>query len=205
MTTRVRFSPGKLDLYVAAGGFHPKRVLPVVLDIGTSNQALLDDPRWLQSDDVGEKHILVLHLFSFGSQSRSSHFSDWLLRSWWSKVSRETRGSAWGGRLLQLHRWWFDLPLFIIGMITMITNNGEATDDDHQMSSWRLWSFVGLELWSSLRIFKRNTLELCFKGSVCFLVFFCHHCGFCHFSLMWTLCCIVQNSVLGLFDEILLP
>ena len=39
------FSPGKLDLYVAAGGFHPKRVLPVVLDIGTSNQALLDDPR----------------------------------------------------------------------------------------------------------------------------------------------------------------
>ena len=37
---------GKLDLYVAAGGFHPKRVLPVVLDIGTSNQALLDDPRW---------------------------------------------------------------------------------------------------------------------------------------------------------------
>ena len=45
MTTRVCCSPGKLDLYVAAGGFHPKRVLPVVLDIGTSNQALLDDPR----------------------------------------------------------------------------------------------------------------------------------------------------------------
>ena len=38
-------SIGKLDLYVAAGGFHPKRVLPVVLDIGTSNQALLEDPR----------------------------------------------------------------------------------------------------------------------------------------------------------------
>merc|ERR1719402_2048278 len=40
-------SIGKLDLYVAAGGFHPKRVLPVVLDIGTSNQALLEDPRYL--------------------------------------------------------------------------------------------------------------------------------------------------------------
>ena len=32
---------------MAAGGFHPKRVLPVVLDIGTSNQALLDDPRFV--------------------------------------------------------------------------------------------------------------------------------------------------------------
>ena len=40
-------SIGKLDLYVAAGGFHPKRVLPCVLDLGTNNQRLLDDPRYL--------------------------------------------------------------------------------------------------------------------------------------------------------------
>jgi len=38
---------GKLDLYVAAGGFHPKRVLPCVIDVGTNNQSLLDDPRYL--------------------------------------------------------------------------------------------------------------------------------------------------------------
>ena len=38
---------GKLDLYVAAGGFHPKRVLPCVIDVGTNNQLLLDDPRYL--------------------------------------------------------------------------------------------------------------------------------------------------------------
>jgi len=40
-------SIGKLDLYVAAGGFHPRRVLPVVLDVGTNNQKLIDDPRYL--------------------------------------------------------------------------------------------------------------------------------------------------------------
>jgi len=40
-------SIGKLDLYVAAGGFHPKRVLPCVLDVGTNNPKLKNDPRYL--------------------------------------------------------------------------------------------------------------------------------------------------------------
>jgi len=40
-------SIGKLDLYVAAGGFHPRRVLPVVLDLGTNNEKLLQDKRYL--------------------------------------------------------------------------------------------------------------------------------------------------------------
>ena len=40
-------SIGKLDLYVAAGGFHPRRVLPCVLDLGTNNPNLLNDPRYL--------------------------------------------------------------------------------------------------------------------------------------------------------------
>ena len=40
-------SIGKLDLYVAAGGFHPKRVLPVVIDVGTNNVKLRDDPNYL--------------------------------------------------------------------------------------------------------------------------------------------------------------
>ena len=40
-------SIGKLDLYVAAGGFHPRRVLPVVLDVGTNNQKLINDPNYL--------------------------------------------------------------------------------------------------------------------------------------------------------------
>lgn len=40
-------SIGKLDLYVAAGGFHPRRVLPIVLDVGTNNQKLLDSKDYL--------------------------------------------------------------------------------------------------------------------------------------------------------------
>lgn len=38
---------GKLDLYVAAGGFHPKKVLPLVIDVGTSNEFLLNNPDYL--------------------------------------------------------------------------------------------------------------------------------------------------------------
>ena len=40
---------GKLAVYVAATGLHPGRVIPVVLDAGTDNQALLDDPMYLGS------------------------------------------------------------------------------------------------------------------------------------------------------------
>jgi malate dehydrogenase (oxaloacetate-decarboxylating) len=45
---------GKLAVYTAAAGIDPGRVLPVVLDTGTNNQELLDDPVY-----IGNRHRRV--------------------------------------------------------------------------------------------------------------------------------------------------
>lgn len=57
---------GKLDLYVAAAGFHPSRVLPCVIDVGTDNEALRNDP-WYQGLKqprvTGQKYIDIMDEF----------------------------------------------------------------------------------------------------------------------------------------------
>jgi malate dehydrogenase (oxaloacetate-decarboxylating) len=43
----IQIAIGKLALYIAAAGLHPRRVIPVVLDTGTDNPALLGDDMYL--------------------------------------------------------------------------------------------------------------------------------------------------------------
>jgi malate dehydrogenase (oxaloacetate-decarboxylating) len=45
---------GKLAIYTAAGGIDPTRVIPVMLDVGTNRQSLLDDPTY-----IGNRHPRV--------------------------------------------------------------------------------------------------------------------------------------------------
>ena len=50
----IEISIGKLAVYTAAAGVHPRRVLPVVLDMGTDNLKLLTDEMYL-----GARHARV--------------------------------------------------------------------------------------------------------------------------------------------------
>jgi malate dehydrogenase (oxaloacetate-decarboxylating) len=50
----IEISIGKLAVYTAAAGIHPRRVIPVVLDVGTDNPALLNDDMYL-----GYRHARV--------------------------------------------------------------------------------------------------------------------------------------------------
>lgn len=50
----IKIAIGKLAVYTAAAGIDPSRVLAVVLDAGTNNQKLFDDPLY-----IGERHERV--------------------------------------------------------------------------------------------------------------------------------------------------
>jgi malate dehydrogenase (oxaloacetate-decarboxylating) len=50
----IEISVGKLAVYTAAAGIHPHRVIPVVLDTGTDNLALLNDEMYL-----GARHARI--------------------------------------------------------------------------------------------------------------------------------------------------
>jgi malate dehydrogenase (oxaloacetate-decarboxylating) len=50
----IAISVGKLAVYTAAAGIHPGRTIPVIIDAGTNNEGLLNDPYY-----IGNRHSRV--------------------------------------------------------------------------------------------------------------------------------------------------
>ena len=50
----IDISVGKLAVYTAAAGIDPARVIPVMLDVGTNRESLLNDPFYL-----GNRHSRI--------------------------------------------------------------------------------------------------------------------------------------------------
>ncbi|KAI0499338.1 hypothetical protein KFK09_020241 [Dendrobium nobile] len=64
---------GKLDVYVAAAGMNPQRILPVMLDVGTNNQKLLEDNLYLglrQPRLEGDEYLSIVDEFMEAAYSR---------------------------------------------------------------------------------------------------------------------------------------
>ena len=71
---------GKLSLYTACAGIHPTECLPVMLDVGTNNEALLNDPLYNgleQHRERGEKFDSLLDEFIEAAQE---HFPGVLIQ-----------------------------------------------------------------------------------------------------------------------------
>jgi malate dehydrogenase (oxaloacetate-decarboxylating) len=50
----IEVSIGKLAIYTAAGGIDPRRAIPVMLDVGTNRESLLNDPMY-----IGNRHARI--------------------------------------------------------------------------------------------------------------------------------------------------
>ncbi|OWM83675.1 hypothetical protein CDL15_Pgr004105 [Punica granatum] len=88
---------GKLDLYVAAAGINPQRVLPVMIDVGTNNEKLLKDPLYLglqQHRLDGDDYLAVI-----------DEFMEAVFTRWPNVIVQfEDFQSKWAFKLLQRYR-----------------------------------------------------------------------------------------------------
>ncbi|WP_367606283.1 NAD-dependent malic enzyme [Legionella sp. W05-934-2] len=67
---------GKLSLYIACGGINPSLTLPIILDVGTNNQARLDCPEylgWRHKRVTGEEYDKFVDQFVQGVKTHFPH------------------------------------------------------------------------------------------------------------------------------------
>lgn len=67
---------GKLALYTLFGGIHPSKTLPIILDVGTNNQQMLEDPLylgWRKSRIDGAEYNTFIDLFITHIKQKFSH------------------------------------------------------------------------------------------------------------------------------------
>ena len=83
-------SIGKLALYSLFGGIHPARTLPIVLDVGTNNETLLNDPLylgWKSKRITGKEYEDFIDTFV---EAMTKRYPNVLIQ--WEDFSKETAG-----------------------------------------------------------------------------------------------------------------
>jgi malate dehydrogenase (oxaloacetate-decarboxylating) len=89
----IQIAVGKLAVYTAAAGIDPRRVIPASLDVGTDNEALLNDPLYLGNRHARARGADYDAFISKYLETASSLFPDALLHF---EVSAPiTRGGSW--------------------------------------------------------------------------------------------------------------